>query len=102
MIIPKKFNIAGRTINVRWADTHEFDSDTIGQIFHDKCEIVIGKGNTKRPISDDTKDQVFWHEVVHCILATMEERALNSNEQFVDVMASFIHQVIISSKGELK
>lgn len=47
--------------------------------------------------SSASKEQTFWHELVHCILDAMSENDLSANEKFVSVFSGFLYEAIKAS-----
>ena len=43
--------------------------------------------------SEQTMQQVFWHEWMHCALGTLGYTDLDNDERFVDQMASLLYQL---------
>lgn len=54
------------------------------------------------PQSPSVKLNTFYHELVHCILITMEEAELNKNEKFVSVFSSFLCEALTSAEYDTK
>jgi predicted SprT family Zn-dependent metalloprotease len=54
------------------------------------CKIDI---NLDHRGNDTVTEQTFWHEVVHAILYRTGHVKLGKDEEFVDTIASCIHQV---------
>lgn len=89
-MVPRNFNILGRTFTVRYVD--ELGNDR-GVCDFERGIIVLCSSN----MADDRIEQTFWHETVHAILYAMGESDLSSDEKFVDKLASLLHQVIKTS-----
>ena len=53
--------------------------------------------NEEQEQSDTSKEQTFWHELVHCILDAMCENDLSANEKFVSVFSGFLYEAINAS-----
>lgn len=94
MNIPKTIKIAGVEYAIEF-DNKELDKDGIlGQ--SSVIDSTIKLSSTYRYVerSKLSIEQVFWHEVTHAILDTMQEDELNENEKFVNTFAAFLHQII--------
>ena len=93
-MIPKKFQLMGHTINVRIVPHKEWaDDETVGFWNCENMTISVRAG-----LGDSHTQQIFCHELVHAILANMGEDELNSNEKFVDVFGSLLHQAWTTTK----
>jgi hypothetical protein len=93
--IPKSFMLFGQRFEV---NTHNeiIDKNTAidGQMNYGLNKIEICSLNDRREwLSEDYKQMVFWHEVVHAILSAIEENELNDNEKFVTLMGNCLHQI---------
>lgn len=58
--------------------------------------------NEEQEQSDASKEQTFWHELVHCILDAMCESDLSANEKFVSVFSGFLYEAIKVSGCKFK
>ncbi len=97
-MIPKRFQIAGLTIEVV-RDPKLIEKDNcIGRMEHSKQILRIASAGASRQFLE----QAYCHEVVHQILHVMGERELNRNEQFVDLFAHLLHQVLSTSEKECR
>ncbi len=93
-MIPRRFDLFGRTVRVRKAKKRSFvDADTYGHWDSSKFEIVIQEG-----LNPDVEAQTFYHEFMHAALDALGYSDLSSNEQFVDQMGSMIHQMLKTSR----
>ena len=90
--IPSKLQLGATTINVVKVDKcSDTTTDTDGQAFYGKSLIELKKDDT---FSDDYKEWVFFHELVHHIFNSMEELELRKNEKLVGQFATFMQQAI--------
>ena len=99
--IPSSFECFGRTVTVRWVDALIDDDD--GGPLWGEADIDTGVISLVRPKPSECVDpemlvQVFWHETMHFILLSLNERELGYNESFVDQMAGCMHQFLKSAK----
>lgn len=98
-MIPKTFKLGG----VTWKIIIEDEIKTLkgealfGLSEGDSAEIRLAKTVDKKSIPKDVKGQTYYHELVHAILTTMDH-PLNSNEQFVQTFATFLHQYEVTKK----
>lgn len=58
--------------------------------------------NEEQEQSDTSKEQTFWHELVHCILDAMCENDLSANEKFVSIFSGFLYEAINASGCKFK
>lgn len=90
--IPSKFNLGGSVINIeKVKQITGMGDDCDGMAFYAKSKIELKEDAT---FSDDYKEYVFFHELVHHIFSAMEENDLRKNEKIVSQFATFLHQSI--------
>ena len=94
-MIPKRFELLGRTIKVNKTKKSKFvdAAETYGHWNSTKCEIFIAEG-----LTEQQEEQTFYHEFMHAALDSLGYNELSSNEQLVDQMASLIQQMMKSKK----
>lgn len=97
MKIPKTFQLGGHKFKVKKRRSFENDN-LLGFCKYLDNEIHIRTHQDNKPMSETMVTHTYCHEIVHAILITMNENDLNGNEQFVDVFAGLLHQVLDSSK----
>ena len=100
--IPKKFELLGQVIDVEWSDTLQVDQDEHGTSHFRENKIRIQRPAKGIPMPKDRLEHIFFHELTHWIMYTMNQHELNNNEAFVDTTAGLFYQALKSSKGELK
>lgn len=96
-IIPKKFKIYGRTITVEYVDDLLYDDDYHGLANYRKGKIILQTPSKQVPISDETLEATFLHELMHHVLyATSDNREdiLFKDEELVERISGVLHQVI--------
>ena len=86
--IPELIHIGGQDIKVEIVDTLE--ENKLGQCSVYQGYIKIAGSSLGRKQGPSSQLNTFWHEVVHCILDTMGEHELSSNEKFVCCFSSFL------------
>ena len=93
--IPSKLTIGGNEITVKQVDKI-VNSEVLGQccIAESKIEIAHSANGVEQ--SKSSKLQTFMHELTHCILDTMGENELSSNEKFICTFSSFLNEAINS------
>jgi len=96
--IPSSFELHGITYKVRYDVKLSMNSSNIGEARYSEDEIVLQSRLPGVPMTADRLGQVFCHELTHCILREMNHK-LRSDENFVELFASILHQAIVSAKG---
>lgn len=95
-MVPKSFRIAGHKVKVSIVPEKNWsDDETVGFFNSQNMTISLLDG-----IGPQRTQQIFCHEVVHAILHTMAEEKLCSNEKFVDLFGSLLHQVWTTVEGK--
>ena len=94
MKIPKRFKLMGRTIKVKYEKKIRFRKDWAGSAIYREHKITIQSSSKEFPLSRDDIEQSFLHELTHWILYMGQKDKLNSDEDFVDLFASLLHQAI--------
>ena len=93
MTIPKQFKLFGQTITVDYdknmAQQHQ---DAVGVARYSENKITLQPDTPGNKRNSQQIEQCFYHELVHHILIAMGEGEQSSNEKFVDVFASLLHQ----------
>lgn len=88
--IPDNIQIAGQQIAVEMVEKL---GTNLGACCLAQSYIRIAEkymcNNEEQEQSDTSKEQTFWHELVHCILDAMCENDLSANEKFVSVFLAF-------------
>jgi hypothetical protein len=84
----------GHTIKVKLVPNEKWaDDETVG-FWNCENQTISVRGGLDELLTQ----QIFCHELTHAILHHMAENELNSNERFVDVFGSLLHQAWISIK----
>lgn len=86
--IPQLIHVGGQDINIELVD--KIEGDKLGQCSVSQGYIKIARSSLGRKQGYSSQLNTFWHEVVHCILDTMGEQELCSNEKFVCCFSSFL------------
>ena len=101
MQIPKRFQLLGRTFTVEQQDDFYDHERCFGESRNYEGVIVLQTAKHKKITFDPTMvETTFYHEMVHTILWAMNEHTLNENEQFVDVFAGLLHQILSTAEYE--
>lgn len=96
--IPKSFKLMGRTIDVELCERMMSENGLLGTAVYDKGLIKLQASSIKR----DQQEQIFLHEAVHHWLKAMGKDGLCSDEAFVDMLASLIHQYLVTQEGDIR
>lgn len=90
--IPTSFSIGGELFTVSFVENcTEKDSAVDGQAAYSRGKIEI-KTNPKE--TEEYKEFVFLHELVHVLCYAIEEDKLRTNEAFTSRLARALHQVV--------
>jgi hypothetical protein len=90
--IPKRFKLFAATINIEWDNKLMNQKDSYGEAHYSQSKIILSNTHGVEPLSQDKILDTYYHEKVHIILDTMNERELSRNEKFVDVFAKLLRQ----------
>ena len=93
MIIPKKFQLMGRVIDVQLMPDYPA-SEYHGLCQPDSNRILVGD-----TVPRTKQEHVFLHELVHFIFHMIGERECYENERLIDSFAGLLHQYMVSQKG---
>ena len=109
MLIPKRFKLMGRTIEVvERADLIQ-DRDWTGAADYNKDLIEMLPINPMFVSSPEKREQTFCHELSHFLLYhsggainwnLKDGQYIHKNEEFVDLLGSLIHQFLTTMAYE--
>jgi hypothetical protein len=99
--IPSSFELHGMTYNIKMLDNLAAEDDRAGEIAYRYNEIRIQNVMKGVSIDENRQGQVFCHELVHAILDEMQSK-LRSDETFVDLFGSLLHQALITCAYSFK
>lgn len=96
--IPVKFDLLGKEYIIRKSFdlTTKSENGTVGKVFYDLGVIELQETSLTYPISPDTMNETYLHEVIHVILSAMEHK-LNSDEKFINLFSKLLYQVLKTS-----
>lgn len=100
MKIPSKIRIGGQEIEISQPD--KFEDSKLGRCCVASGHIRIAKTFDGLVQSESSKENTYWHEVVHAILDTMGEDELSNNEKFVCTFAGFLTECYHSMEENWK
>lgn len=92
MKIPTSFRLFASTINVEMNNKLMHERNNYGEARYSSCLILLSSIDNGESMSEDRIMDTFYHEKVHMILNSMEERELSKNEKFVDIFAKLLRQ----------
>jgi hypothetical protein len=89
--IPKKFQLAGHTIEVRPVSARKWKhgKDCVGIWLPDQYRIEIRSG-----LRGSNRQQVFTHELIHAMLDIAGHDDLSRDEQLVDRLGHLLQQAM--------
>lgn len=97
-MIPKTFKLFGSTINVVFDNVRMNNVNAYGEADYSNLTITLSDTEGITPLSKDRILDCFYHEKVHMILDSMQERDLSKNEKFVDLFAKLLRQSDITAE----
>ena len=103
MKIPKQFNIMGQTIYIEFNNEYCHKNECFGSYIASENKIILSdkhKPNNNRWVkyNKDIVDQVFLHELIHCIYWHLGRKDLFENEELIDSQSGLLLQVFKTSK----
>ena len=94
--IPSKIKVGGQEITVR--QIHHCEDNKLGNCIVASGEINIAEiFNNDKYQSQGSKENTFYHELIHAILDTMGESELSNNEKFVCSFAGFLTEAMTNA-----
>lgn len=96
--IPRAIWLHAQRIDVEEAPTLMFQEDNLGHAAYREYKIRLQRNEQAYPRPQYSIEQAYLHELVHWILHTMGEEELRSNEKFIDVFASLLHQALVMAE----
>lgn len=98
MLIPKSFELGGRTYTVTVLPTMG-KRGVMGATYFKSARIEIGKRSkiTGTAYKQEDVDNTFWHELTHAILNDMGS-SLDRDEAFVTAFADRLAQSVSTAK----
>jgi len=96
--IPQQFDLMSQTIQVKFIPDLHLKQQALGQSLFNEGLILIQKNTKAYPMTKEQQEQTFFHELFHFILYALNEHEKNSDEKFVDMVGSLLHQFHKSKK----
>lgn len=91
--IPNTFSVGGLNYNVIFEEFLRYGEE-YGHWDGTKCTIHIAKTAGSEEMTEERKQQTFFHELIHAALDAIGEDELNDNEQFIDALSNVLYQAI--------
>lgn len=100
-VIPRKFNLMGRTITVEYSQEEFHGRDSLGTTCYRDDKIIISKYDGlgwKR--TQQQLEMTFLHEILHWVLyiANGGVGEMHRDEALVDRMAGLIREILLQVK----
>ena len=93
-MIPKTFDILGIKVKVEYRKLLYKKEKAIGLWLPQENKILIQENVKECMVSQEQKEQIFFHELTHCILDKLGYAKLSADEKLVDTVGSCFHQVL--------
>ena len=98
LTLPRKIKVGNNWYSVDVAETMR-DRLMAGEVHYAKRTITLARKSYHGvPLRLSALHETFWHELVHAILESMDETALNNNEAFVEEFSSRLAKAIQSAR----
>lgn len=98
LTLPKKIKVGDKWYSVDVAETMR-DRLMAGEVHYAKRTITLARKSYHGvPLRLSALHETFWHELVHAILESMNETALNNNETFVEEFSTRLAKAIQSAR----
>lgn len=92
ILIPEKFKLNGKTIEVIIDNDYCQDEKLLGEAdFTDKIITLCDRFDGQK-LSKNAKEKIYYHELIHMILDAMGKNVLKYDEDFVDRFAILLHE----------
>jgi len=86
----KKFKLGAKEFDVE--EVKSIDDTGLGRTYSMLNKIKISKTWQNYELNDSSKEQTFYHELVHAILDELGEHELSENERFVQSFSVLLYQ----------
>ena len=102
LVVPSRFRVFGQLVTVTWRkDLYELHK--CSGLWEPQGNRISLQIQEKDGLNDEQMYQIYWHEVVHCILDKMDYEKLSKDERLVDGIAQLLHQVLSTTEyGKVK
>ena len=91
--IPKQIQIAGKVIDVVFDEKLTFNESAAGMADYSNERLVIRPDTPDYPVSMQSIQSTFWHEVLHWCFHIAGEFEARNDEKLINVTSEFLYQV---------
>ena len=106
MTIPKQFKLQGKIITVEYQEDLYHEEGVHAWAKYRTDKIILQPSTEQTPITQNTLEQNFYHELIHHILYVAGEDTfdppLHRREYLVDRIAGLLHQALTTMQGAHK
>lgn len=102
MNIPTEFKLFGQTYTVKHDEKALVNESNAGMAEFRSNEILILPAKNHYGYCRQQREQVFCHELIHCMFAALNIPDLRDNEELVDNLGSLFHQFLETKEGALE
>lgn len=95
--IPQSFSVGGLDYKVIHDNSLRYGEE-YGHWNGSTCTIHIAETAGGEKLTEERKQQTFFHELIHAVLDAIGEDELNDNEQFIDALSNTLYQAIKTMK----
>jgi len=92
--IPTSFQLFGQTITVEWNKRLSDKGDMTGTAQYRENLIQLQSNGENCELPQTQLEAIFLHELIHWILHSLQEKALDDNEKLVELIAILLHQAL--------
>ena len=92
----KGFQLGAIKYSVEEAES--IDDKGLGRAYTAQKKVIISKTHNNADLPKEARDQVLYHEVVHCILEELGREDLSGDENFVQSFSLLLHQFEATKK----
>jgi len=100
MPIPESFMLLGHHIDVVWVPELIHEKGYVGESDYHRGIIALQPDTPSTPRSQAALEHTFLHEFIHWCYYVLGEHDLRTNEKHVDMMASLVHQMLVTAEYE--
>ena len=98
LALPKRIKVGDNWYSVDVAESMR-ERSMAGEVHYGKRTITVARRSYHGvPLKLSSLHETFWHELVHAILDSMNETALNNNESFVEEFSARLAKAIQSAR----
>lgn len=94
MRIPESIALMGHTFDIVWDDRLVHNHEALGLTDYRNFLIKLQPNTEQYPIPDSLINQVYLHEVLHCIFDILHLEDMKNDEKLVDNIAGLLNQAL--------